>query len=145
MPWRSRPSARACAWKGFAGLPTYNRATSAEQYLFVNGRPVRDKLLVGAVRGAYHDTMSGDRHAVVALFVTLDPDRGGCQCPSGQGRGRFRDPGLVRGLIVGALRLALANAGHRAATTGSVGLARAFATPHPACTHSAGSIEPRGA
>lgn len=124
--------------EGFAGLPTFNRATSAEQYLFVNGRPVRDKLLQGAVRGAYHDTMSGDRHAVVALFVTLDPREVDVNVHPAKAEVRFRDPGLVRGLIVGALRLALANAGHRAATTGTTGLAAAFA-PGFAPRHSAGS------
>ncbi|HRK25336.1 MAG TPA: DNA mismatch repair endonuclease MutL, partial [Beijerinckiaceae bacterium] len=99
--------------EGFAGLPTYNRATAAEQYLFVNGRPVRDKLLVGAVRGAYHDTMAGDRHAVVALFVALDPAEVDVNVHPAKAEVRFRDPGLVRGLIVGALRLALTGAGHR--------------------------------
>ena len=117
---------------GFAGLPTFNRATSAEQYLFVNGRPVRDKLIVGAVRGAYMDTMSGDRHAVVALFVHLDPHEVDVNVHPAKAEVRFRDPGLVRGLIVGALRLALANAGHRAATTGTIGLAHAFRPGGPA-------------
>jgi DNA mismatch repair protein MutL len=117
--------------EGFAGLPTFSRATSAEQYLFVNGRPVRDKLLVGAVRGAYHDTMAGDRHAVVALFVSLDPAEVDVNVHPAKAEVRFRDPGLVRGLIVGALRLALASAGHRAATTGGIALGQAFSAPPP--------------
>jgi DNA mismatch repair protein MutL len=112
--------------EGFAGLPTYTRATSTEQYLFVNGRPVRDKLLHGAIRGAYQDAMGGDRHPVVALFLSLDPTEVDVNVHPAKAEVRFRDPGLVRGLIVGAVRLALANAGHRASTTGGLGLAQAF-------------------
>ncbi|MCA0422464.1 MAG: DNA mismatch repair endonuclease MutL [Proteobacteria bacterium] len=127
--------------EGFAGLPTYHRATSQEQYLFVNGRPVRDKLLHGAVRGAYQDMMSGDRHAVVALFLTLDPAEVDVNVHPAKAEVRFRDPGLMRGLIVGALRLALTNAGHRAATTGGIALQRAF-QPGPMPHHAAG-VAPR--
>lgn len=123
--------------EGFAGLPTFHRATSAEQYLFVNGRPVRDKLLHGAVRGAYQDMMSGDRHAVVALFLALDPAEVDVNVHPAKTEVRFRDPGLVRGLIVGALRLALTSAGHRAATTGGIALQRAFQAGMPPAHHAA--------
>ena len=102
---------------GLAGLPTLNRATARDQYLFVNGRPVRDKLLTGAVRGAYQDFLARDRHPMVALFVDLPGGRGRRQRPPRQGRGAVPRRGLVRGLIVGALRHALDEAGHRAATT----------------------------
>jgi DNA mismatch repair protein MutL len=102
---------------GFAGLPTYNRANSAMQFLFVNGRPVRDKLLIGAVRGAYADFLSKDRHPALALFLDCDPSFVDVNVHPAKTEVRFRDAGLVRGLIVSALRRALAEAGHRASTT----------------------------
>lgn len=102
---------------GFAGLPTYNRGTAQMQFLFVNGRPVRDKLIVGAVRGAYADYLARDRHPAVALFVELDPREVDVNVHPAKAEVRFRDAGLVRGLIVGALRHALHEAGHRASTT----------------------------
>jgi DNA mismatch repair protein MutL len=102
---------------GYAGVPTYNRATAAAQYLFVNGRPVKDRLLVGAVRGAYADFLKSDRHAVVALFLELPGQEVDVNVHPAKTEVRFRDSGLVRGLIAGALRHALAEAGHRAATT----------------------------
>jgi DNA mismatch repair protein MutL len=103
---------------GFAGLPTFHRANSLSQYLFVNGRPVRDKLLSGAVRGAYMDYMPGDRHPALALFLTCDPHFVDVNVHPAKAEVRFRDPGLVRGLIVGALKQTLAGALHRASTTG---------------------------
>jgi DNA mismatch repair protein MutL len=102
---------------GYAGLPTYNRANSAMQFLFVNGRPVRDKLLVGAVRGAYADFLARDRHPALALFLDCDPDFVDVNVHPAKTEVRFRDAGLVRGLIVGALKHALTDAGHRASTT----------------------------
>ena len=102
---------------GFAGLPTFSRGNSAHQYLFVNGRPVRDKLLHGAVRGAYQDFLARDRHPVVALYVELPHEQVDVNVHPAKSEVRFREPGLVRGLIVSALRRALADAGHRASTT----------------------------
>jgi DNA mismatch repair protein MutL len=102
---------------GHAGLPTLNRATPDQQFLFVNGRPVRDRLLQGAVRGAYQDFLARDRHPLVALFLDLPPEEVDVNVHPAKAEVRFRDAGLVRGLIVGAIRHALAEAGHRAATT----------------------------
>jgi DNA mismatch repair protein MutL len=102
---------------GFAALPTYSRGSAVAQYLFVNGRPVKDKMLIGALRGAYFDFLSRDRHPAAALFVDCDPTLVDVNVHPAKSEVRFRDPGLVRGLIVSALRHALANAGHRASTT----------------------------
>ena len=102
---------------GLAGLPTLNRATARDQYLFVNGRPVRDKLLLGAVRGAYQDYLARDRHPMVVLFLDLPGGEVDVNVHPAKAEVRFRDAALVRGLIVGALKHALAAAGHRAATT----------------------------
>ncbi|HKA78115.1 MAG TPA: DNA mismatch repair endonuclease MutL [Pseudolabrys sp.] len=103
---------------GFAGLPTLSRANSLGQYLFVNGRPVRDKLLFGAVRAAYADYLPRDRHPLLALFVTLDAREVDVNVHPAKTEVRFRDGALVRGLIVRALKDALEREGQRAATTG---------------------------
>ncbi len=103
---------------GFAGLPTFHRATSQEQYLFVNNRPVRDKLLVGAVRAAYADYLPGDRHPVLALFVMIHPAEVDVNVHPAKTEVRFRDPGLVRGVLIAALRTALLAGAQRASTTG---------------------------
>ncbi|WP_374385157.1 DNA mismatch repair endonuclease MutL [Dongia sp.] len=102
---------------GFAGLPTLNRATASAQYLFVNGRPVRDRLLQGAIRGAYQDFLARDRHPLVALFLESPPELVDVNVHPAKAEVRFQDPALVRGLIVGAIRRALDAAGHRASTT----------------------------
>lgn len=102
---------------GWAGLPTFNKGTSAYQYLFVNGRPVKDRLVIGAVRGAYQDVLSHDRHPVVALFVQVPADAVDVNVHPAKSEVRFREAGLVRGLIVSAIRHALAAAGHRTAST----------------------------
>ncbi|NCF78771.1 MAG: DNA mismatch repair endonuclease MutL, partial [Alphaproteobacteria bacterium] len=102
---------------GFAGLPTFNHATAQKQYLVVNGRPVRDKLLNGAVRGAYQDFLAGNRHPALALFLQVPPDELDVNVHPAKTAVRFKDAGFIRSMIVGGLRAALAEAGHRAAST----------------------------
>lgn len=98
---------------GVAGLPTFNRGVADHQYLFVNGRPVKDRLMIGAVRGAYAEMLARDRHAVVALFLDVPGSEVDVNVHPAKTEVRFRDPGVVRGLIVGGLRAALDAAGHR--------------------------------
>ncbi len=112
--------------EGFAALPTLTRANTLGQYLFVNGRPVRDKLLIGAVRGAYADYLPRDRHPVVALFITLAAREVDVNVHPAKAEVRFRNAGLVRGLLVHALKTALARDGMRAATTGGSATIAAF-------------------
>ncbi|OIQ44051.1 MAG: DNA mismatch repair protein MutL [Roseobacter sp. MedPE-SW] len=102
---------------GYAALPTYSRGAAVAQFLFVNSRPVKDKMLTGALRGAYFDFLSRDRHPAAALFIDCDPNLVDVNVHPAKSEVRFRDPGLARGLIVSALRHALAEAGHRASTT----------------------------
>ncbi len=111
---------------GHVGLPTLNRGNARMQYLFVNGRPVRDRLLFGAVRGAYQDFLARDRHPLVALFLDLPAEAVDINAHPTKAEVRFRDAGLVRGLIVGALRHALAEAGHRASTSVAAAALGAF-------------------
>jgi DNA mismatch repair protein MutL len=107
---------------GHAGLPTFHKATAQDQFLFVNGRPVRDRLLHGAIRGAYQDFLARDRHPVVALYLDLDPSAVDVNVHPAKTEVRFRDAALVRGLIVSGIRHALAGAGHRASTTAAAGV-----------------------
>ncbi len=105
---------------GIAGLPTYNRGVADHQYLFVNGRPVKDRLLTGAVRGAYRDMLARDRHAVLALFLTLPPEDVDVNVHPAKTEVRFRDAAAVRGFIVSGLRQALASGDRRSAQSPDV-------------------------
>jgi DNA mismatch repair protein MutL len=106
---------------GVAGLPTFHRGVADHQYLFVNGRPVKDRLLIGAVRGAYQDMLARDRHPVLALFIDIPTSEVDVNVHPAKTEVRFREPSLVRGLIVGGLRAALDSAGHRSAQQPSAG------------------------
>src|SRR5262245_57232089 len=125
--------------EGFAALPTYSRGNALGQYLFVNGRPVRDKLLIGVVRAAYADYLPRDRHPIVALFVTLDPREVDVNVHPAKAEVRFRDPGLVRALLITSLQQALAREGQRAATSGgSATIAALRPSPLPGSLGGAG-------
>jgi DNA mismatch repair protein MutL len=114
---------------GFAGLPTFSKANSLSQYFFVNGRAVRDKLFAGALRAAYLDYLPRDRHAVAALFIECEPRDVDVNVHPAKAEVRFRDAGLVRGLLVGAIRQALEGALHQASTTGGSGAIAALRAP----------------
>ncbi|MEQ1865437.1 MAG: DNA mismatch repair endonuclease MutL, partial [Micropepsaceae bacterium] len=111
---------------GYAGLPTFARGTGAQQFLFVNGRPVRDKLLLGAVRGAYAEVLARDRHPVVALFLDLPAHEVDVNVHPAKTEVRFRDAALIRGLIVSALKAAILGGGNRASTTVATGTLERF-------------------
>jgi DNA mismatch repair protein MutL len=115
------------ALRGFAGLPTLHRPDAAYQFLFVNGRPVRDKLVVGAVRAAYGDTVPRGRHPLLALFVELPPTEVDVNVHPAKVEVRFRDGAAVRSLLIGALRHALETAGFRASAQGGARTLEAFA------------------
>lgn len=131
---------------GFAGLPTFNRGNSAHQYAFVNGRPVQDKQILSAIRGAYAETIPQGRYPVAVLSLTLDPALVDVNVHPAKSDVRFRDPGLVRGLIVGSIRQSLQREGDRASTTGAGGMLRAFRpgfSPQPAQAWSAAASPSR--
>ena len=102
---------------GFAGLPTYHRSTSQSQYLFVNRRPVRDRLLLGVIRAAYQDYLARDRHPVAVLFLDVPGEMVDVNVHPAKSEVRFRDSQLVRGLLLSALRAAIGATSHRASTT----------------------------
>jgi len=111
---------------GFASIPTYHRGNAQQQYFFVNGRPVKDKALLGAIRGAYMDFLPGGRHAVCALFLDLDPHLVDVNVHPAKADVRFRDPGLVRGLLVGALKQAISGNGPLTSKAGADAMMNAF-------------------
>ncbi|MBA9083068.1 MULTISPECIES: DNA mismatch repair endonuclease MutL [Bartonella] len=111
---------------GFACLPSFNRGNSLHQFVYVNGRPVRDKFLSGAIRGAYTDVMAPNRHAVSILFIDLPPADVDVNVHPAKADVRFRDPGLIRGLIIGAIHEALRQTGIRPTSTGSKAMLAAF-------------------
>uniref|UniRef100_UPI003782E49F DNA mismatch repair endonuclease MutL n=1 Tax=Methylocella sp. TaxID=1978226 RepID=UPI003782E49F len=133
---------------GFAGLPTWHRASAQQQYFFVNGRPVRDRLVAGAARAAYMDFLPPGRHAALALFLECDPREVDVNVHPAKAEVRFRDPGLARGLIVGALKQTLAHAAHRATPAkgaAALGLfARRAAAPAGAGAFQSGRAEAPG-
>jgi DNA mismatch repair protein MutL len=111
------------------GLPTYSRPNASQQFLFVNGRAVRDKTLAGALRGAYLDFLPPDRHAVAALFVECEAAEVDVNVHPAKAEVRFRDAAAVRGLIVGAIKQCLNEALHRASTTGGTATILAMRPP----------------
>ncbi len=123
---------------GFVSLPTFHRATAAEQYFFVNGRPVKDKVLIGALRGAYMDVMRSDRHSIVVLFIECDPHFVDVNVHPAKTEVRFQDAGLVRGLMIGSIRQALGEAGHRASTVGGTATLSSFKAPDYATHQNSG-------
>ncbi|MGF7162344.1 DNA mismatch repair protein MutL [Rhodoligotrophos appendicifer] len=121
------------AIQGLAGLPTLNRAYGTMQFLFVNGRPVRDRMLLGAVRGAYGDLLPRGRHPMVALFLTAPPEMVDVNVHPAKAEVRFRDQGLIRGMIIGALRRGLDEAAQRTtATVATAALSVASRSTYPA-------------
>ena len=126
---------------GRIGLPTFSRPNALHQFVFVNGRAVRDKTLAGALRAAYMDFLPSDRHAVVALFVDCDPREVDVNVHPAKAEVRFRDSGLVRGLVVGAIRQRLGEALHRATTTGGTATVLAMRPPQP---YRSRAVDPAG-
>ncbi|MDC0162476.1 DNA mismatch repair endonuclease MutL, partial [Paracoccaceae bacterium] len=102
---------------GYAALPTYSRGAAVQQFFFVNGRPIKDKLLIGALRAAYSDLLSSNRYPAAALFIECDPKRVDMNVHPAKAEVRFREPGVVRGLVVSGLKHILAESGHRSSST----------------------------
>ena len=114
---------------GFAALPTFSRGSAVHQHFFVNGRPVRDRLLIGALRAAYSDVLRRDRHAAAAIFIDCEPTLVDVNVHPSKSEVRFREPGVARGLVVSGLRHALAEAGHRSSSTIGTDVLGAFRAP----------------
>jgi DNA mismatch repair protein MutL len=114
---------------GLAGLPTFTRANSLSQYLFVNGRTVRDKVLVGAIRAAYSDFVFRDRFPVIALYLAIDPAEVDVNVHPAKAELRFRDPGAVRGAVIRMIGEALDTAGFRASSSVAASMVEAFRVP----------------
>jgi DNA mismatch repair protein MutL len=123
---QSREGFRLAGW---VGLPTYNKPNALSQFAFVNGRPVRDKLIAGALRGAYMDYLPRERHGAAVLFLECDPREVDVNVHPAKAEVRFRDSSLARGLIVSATRHVLEAARHKAATTGGSGTLAALRAP----------------
>ena len=121
---------------GYAGLPTLNRGNSQHQHFFVNGRPVKDRLVIGAVRGAYADFLASNRHPMLCLFLDIPAEDVDVNVHPAKAEVRFRDSGLVRGMIVGGLKHALGEAGHRASTTVAEQTLHSFQSPSSPATPS---------
>ncbi len=135
---------------GFASLPTYHRGTGTSIHFVVNGRPVRDKLLLGAVRGAYADVMASDRHPVLAIMIDLDPRAVDVNVHPAKTEVRFRDPAFVRGFVVGAIKEAITRYAFRASSTGGTRTLESLrpqgALPsRPAYPHRTHAIRPKSA
>lgn len=124
---------------GFAGLPTYHRGNAQQQFFYVNGRPVKDKLLLSGLRGAYADVLARDRHPVVVLFIDVEPAHVDVNVHPAKADVRFRDGQLVRGLLVGAIKQALVQAGHRSSTSNAAAALEAMRAA------SAGTAPPQAA
>ncbi|MGU3406121.1 DNA mismatch repair endonuclease MutL [Methylobacterium brachiatum] len=127
---------------GHVGLPTYHRGAAGYIHLVVNGRPVRDRLLLGAVRGAYADTLASDRHPVLGLAIACDPDLVDVNVHPAKTEVRFREPGLVRALVVSAIHDALRRGGARSATTGASRTLDALRPAGPALATHTGAAAP---
>ena len=133
---------------GFIGLPTYTRATSTEQYLFVNGRSVKDKVLLGAIRGAYQGLMGhgSEGHPVLALFLSVPKDKVDVNVSPAKTEVRFAEAGRIRGLIVACLRNTLAEHGQKTASTISIGALdtftpRSMPAPYSAPVHHTPAVQ----
>lgn len=121
---------------GYVSLPTFNRGNAQHQFFFVNGRPVKDKSLLGAIRGAYSDFLPRDRHSVLVLFIQIDGQEVDVNVHPAKADVRFRDPALVRGLLVGSIKQAILAAGHRASSHSSAKMQSAFTANNTAAGYS---------